>query len=492
MKQHKNLHRQILLIVSLLVILPVLLSAAELNYKTTHEIDHIQEGEIIYLSLSDLAAALGFEIDYNPIIFETVLTSRDDRMNLNLFSNYILLNDNLRNIVYPIIYRRADFYLPAVTMVGLLGEFTRIRLVWDNSELTIRGADLEYNVLDLRFSPKTNGYLCEIMLAHPLEYEVLESEGSWIHITLQGGTLDKNYIANRPHSRVIRRIRAFQFDGSAQISLNFRREISELTDNLAFNPPRIQISIIDTLFDYSSVDTIFSDDNFDPIDVIIIDPGHGGIEDGAIGPRGTREKDIVLDIAQKLRQMFEEDENLDVILTRADDTTLLLDERADIANSRNGELFVSIHVNWFEKSSVKGTQTFFLAAAMNDAARATALLENRSALVGKTEEETDSLDDLSLILVDLLQSEYLTESQALAADIQAELIKSLKTKDRGIDQAGFFVLNKVFMPSVLVEVAFISNKHEETLLNKDSFRKKAAEGIYRGIKKFIAKYTPER
>ena len=82
MKQRKHLHRQIL-----------------------------QEGEIIYLSLSDLAAALGFAIDYNPITFEAVLTSRDDRMNLNLFSEYVLLNDNLRNIVYPIIYRQADFYL---------------------------------------------------------------------------------------------------------------------------------------------------------------------------------------------------------------------------------------------------------------------------------------------------------------------------------------------------------------------------------------------
>jgi N-acetylmuramoyl-L-alanine amidase len=291
---------------------------------------------------------------------------------------------------------------------------------------------------------------------------------------------------------VIRRIRAFQFDGSAQISLNFRPEINEITDNLAFNPPRIQISIIDTLFDYSSVDTIFSDDNFDPIDIIVIDPGHGGMEDGAVGPKGTREKDIVLDIALKLKQLFEKDENLKVFLTRSEDTTLLLDERAEIANSHNGELFVSIHANWFEESEVQGTQTFFLAAALNDAARATALLENRSILVGKTEEEKDTLDDLSLILVDLLQSEYLSESQDLAADIQAELIKSLRTKNRGIDQAGFLVLNQVFMPSVLIEVAFISNKYEETLLNKDSFRKKAAEGIYRGIKNFIAKYTPER
>jgi N-acetylmuramoyl-L-alanine amidase len=155
-------------------------------------------------------------------------------------------------------------------------------------------------------------------------------------------------------------------------------------------------------------------------------------------------------------------------------------------------MFVSIHANWFEDNAAKGSQTFFLAAALNDAARATAMLENRSIYLSKTAEEADTLDDLDLILFDLLQTEYLSESQTLATSVQKAMVKSLRTRDRGVDQAGFFVLNQVYMPSVLVEVAFISNKHEEALLGKDSFRQKAAEGIYSGIKNFIDKYTPDR
>jgi N-acetylmuramoyl-L-alanine amidase len=199
----------------------------------------------------------------------------------------------------------------------------------------------------------------------------------------------------------------------------------------------------------------------------------------------------VLDIALRLEKLFEKDD-IRVVLTRRSDTTLLLDERADMANSSGGEMFVSIHANWFDNSSVKGSQTFFLAAALNDAARATAMLENKSILLNEEGEMTDTMDELSLILFDLLQTEYLAESQALAREIQTELVNSLKTRNRGVDQAGFFVLNKVFMPSVLVEVAFISNKHEEALLGKDSFREKAAEGIYAGIKNFIDKYSPDR
>ncbi|MBD3218204.1 MAG: hypothetical protein GF310_08000 [candidate division Zixibacteria bacterium] len=464
---------------------------AILYYKTPTEIGHLQEGGIYYISLSDLSDALGIEMDYDPLTFEAVLNSGDNKANFNLFSTYIRLNNSLRNITYPILYKNADFYIPAVTAVPVMADLAKITMVWDNTELSIRAAELEHNVLDLKFSPKSNGYLCEVILAHPLEYEVLLTEGSWINITLQGGSLNPGKISGTPHSRVIRKIRAFQFENSSQVSINFRRDINEMHHNLALNPPRLQVSIIDTTFDYSAIDTIFSDEEFDPIDVVVIDAGHGGLEDGAIGPKGTLEKEIVLDIALRLEKLFEKDD-IRVVLTRGNDTTLLLDERADIANGSGGEMFVSIHANWFENSSVKGSQTFFLAAALNDAARATAMLENKSILLNEEGEITDTMDELSLILFDLLQTEYLAESQALAREVQTEMIKSLRTRNRGVDQAGFFVLNKVYMPSVLVEVAFISNKHEEALLGKESFRQKAAEGIYAGVKNFIDKYSPDR
>ncbi len=491
MKRFSLIHIFLAALLIFAIALPDNSSGARLSYKGVYEIDHLQEGRIYYLSLSDLVETLGLQIHFDPVTMQAELVSGQDNMDVSLFATYLRFNDNLRNITYPILYRKGDLYIPAQTALPVLGEFAKVTLVWDAKDMTIHAADISHNVLDLQFSSRSNGYLCEIILAHPIEYEVFTSEGNWLQITLQGGELDEKYISSRPHSRVIRRIRAFQFANSAQISINFRRDISEFTHNAALNPPRIQVAIIDTLFDYSSIDTVFSDADFDPVDVIILDAGHGGIEDGAIGPEGTREKEIVLDIAKRVKRIFEEKDDIKIVLTRENDTTLLLDERAAIANGSNGDMFVSIHANWFERQSAKGTQTFFLAAALNDAARATAMLENRSILVNKDEGTIDSLSELDMILFDLLQTEYLTESQALAYEVQTELVKSLQTRDRGVDQAGFFVLNKVFMPSVLIEVAFISNKHEEALLNKESFREKTARGIYKGIKNFIDKYSPD-
>jgi len=329
------------------------------------------------------------------------------------------------------------------------------------------------------------------VLRDKLPYEVYVTEQKWININIFGGTLDERRIRTIPRPKAVRKVRAFQFDESCQIAIKFYRSIAKFHHSFTTNPPRIQIAIIDTTFDPTSIDTMLadSDEGVDPIDVVIIDPGHGGDEDGAEGQRGTKEKDITLAIAQKLRDLLATDQSLTVIMTRDSDTTVTLQERADKANSNGGDLYVSVHCNAFEDDGVSGSQTFFLAAAMNDEARATAMLENKSVMLERDAEEDEYVDDLDFILLDLMQTEYLSESQDLAKMIQSEFKDGLGIKSRGVDQAGFFVLNKVFMPSVLVETAFISNKKDEALLRKDSFQQKAAEAIHEGIRRFIEKYN---
>jgi len=329
------------------------------------------------------------------------------------------------------------------------------------------------------------------VLRDKLPYEAYVTEQKWININVFGGTLDERLFRTIPRPKVIQKIRAFQFEESCQIAIKFYRPITKFHHSFTTNPPRIQIAIIDTTFDPSSIDTIMADtdEDTDPIDVIVIDPGHGGEENGAEGQRGTKEKDITLAVAQKLRDLLTKNQSLSVIMTRDTDTTVTLQERADIANSNGGDLYVSIHCNAFEDDDVSGSQTFFLAAAMNDEARATAMLENKSVMLESGNSEDNYQDDLDFILLDLMQTEYLSESQDLAKMVQSELGDELKIKSRGVDQAGFFVLNKVFMPSVLVEMAFISNKKDEALLKKDAFQQKAAEAIYKGIQRFIEKYS---
>jgi N-acetylmuramoyl-L-alanine amidase len=234
----------------------------------------------------------------------------------------------------------------------------------------------------------------------------------------------------------------------------------------------------------------------DKIDVIVIDPGHGGSDYGAIGPNGAREKDIVLSIAKKLAKLIRKDKQFKVIMTRDRNKTVTLEERADVANQAGADLFISIHANATVKRHVRGWNVFFLAPAKNDSARAVAQFENsfflreQSAFAahqsGHAEDDFD--DPILTILNEMIMTEFQTESHDFAMMVDREFRRSLKTRARGVDQAGFFMLNMVFTPSVLVEIGFISNKKDEKLLKSGRYQKAVAEAIYKAIKRFKAKY----
>lgn len=213
--------------------------------------------------------------------------------------------------------------------------------------------------------------------------------------------------------------------------------------------------------------------------IIVIDPGHGGEEEGAVGPSGLKEKSIVLSVAKKLKNILEQRAGLKVFLTRDDDRGKSLDERVSIANNLKADIFISIHVNASVRKNARGAETYFLSLnATDEEAKKLSQIEN----LGEGIEENS---DLKLILWDMAQSAYLKQSALLAEIIQGELNSLLQTKDRGVKQAPFKVLMGVNSPAVLVEIGFITNPDEEKKLKLDSFQEDIAEAIYRGILKFI-------
>jgi N-acetylmuramoyl-L-alanine amidase len=221
---------------------------------------------------------------------------------------------------------------------------------------------------------------------------------------------------------------------------------------------------------------------------IVIDPGHGGEDSGAVGRNGLIEKEVTLDIARKLQNLLQDAKNFPVVLTRDKDELIPLERRAEIANQNQADLFISIHANASKKRSARGSETYFLSAAKNEEARTAAALENSSLRFEQTSDSSRNSSDLDFILMDLVQNEFLTESSDLASIIQKHLKKELTLPDRGVNQAGFVVLNTVYMPAVLVETAFISNPEEEALLKSDSFRQKIAQAIFESIMEFKKKY----
>ncbi|MEO0225675.1 MAG: N-acetylmuramoyl-L-alanine amidase, partial [candidate division WOR-3 bacterium] len=222
-------------------------------------------------------------------------------------------------------------------------------------------------------------------------------------------------------------------------------------------------------------------------DLIVLDPGHGGIDPGAIGKRGLYEKDCNLAISLRLKKLIEDSLNMKVIMTRDEDVYLSLVQRTRIANRNRADLFLSIHCNASRKKKQPcGIETYFLSEAKTDDARSTAALENASIKFDQPE-EFDS--DLKKILSDIAQTEFLQESSDLAESIQDEAGRLLPIPNRGINQANFYVLNGAYMPAVLVECAFISNPEEEKLLRETKFRNQLAYTIFCGIRKFIKDYN---
>ncbi len=263
--------------------------------------------------------------------------------------------------------------------------------------------------------------LIEIFLNEPREYELFTSEGNWLNVTIASGKINRRQILSHKSSPLLYDLNAFQFENSAQISMRLKRDIGKYTHRLQSNPVRIQISLLDTTAIAPAPGGPGPVGPDESIDRVIIDPGHGGTDYGAIGPKSTREKEIVLDIARRLAKLIRKDKLFEVYMTRDKDNNVSLKERADMANKSKGDVFVSIHANASIKRGARGFQVFFLAPAKNDSARAAAQLENAPFLSEKGTRSDEGEDNLGYILSDMIQTEFQTESSDLAAMMEKEL-----------------------------------------------------------------------
>ena len=215
---------------------------------------------------------------------------------------------------------------------------------------------------------------------------------------------------------------------------------------------------------------------------IVIDAGHGGKDPGAVGYKGTKEKDIALDVAKRLEKKLSKNMNVKVVMTRDEDVFLRLSERTKIANESNGNLFISIHTNAAEDRRASGFETFLIGPNKNEAAVRVAARENAvlelEGVAGK------KLTNEDLIQATIAQSAFASKSEQFASMVQQEIKKRVQSRDRGVKQAGFYVLMGASMPNVLVELGFISNPSEEKKLRSPQYRDQLATAIYRAVEQY--------
>jgi N-acetylmuramoyl-L-alanine amidase len=250
--------------------------------------------------------------------------------------------------------------------------------------------------------------------------------------------------------------------------------------------PRAAEEHVDTLLanaadGYVDMVTLPSKKNSDRL-CIVVDPGHGGKDPGAVGADNLYEKDITLALSKRLAKVLRKHLDCDVHLTRTSDVYLTLQQRTAIANRAGADVFISVHANASDNKSVRGTETFFLNFSKNDKAVEVAARENDMSL--------QEVGDLELILFDLMANSKINESSRLATEVQSSMVGELKRnfssiRDLGVRQGPFHVLLGADMPSILVEAAFISNPRDAKLLLNHNFQQTTAEGIAQGVKAYL-------
>ena len=221
--------------------------------------------------------------------------------------------------------------------------------------------------------------------------------------------------------------------------------------------------------------------------LVVLDAGHGGHDPGATGPSGLTEKEVVLDVTKRVARLVEEAGlGIKVALTRSTDVFVPLRDRTNFANKHRADLFLSVHANAHPRAVSEGVETYFLSSeATDNEARQIAAIENG---VVQLESPRQKGDALKGILWDLAQSEFQQESSVLAETVQDSMTRSLQLVNRGVKQAGFYVLGGAAMPAILVEIGFLTNPREEKKLSSAEYRESVARAILAGLSDYKKRF----
>lgn len=477
------------------MVLPAMATAATVSVPWSQpvELKSWQEDGITYVRATEFFTILGATVDLGTYPVDGLVRFRSHTISLYHASPFVTHNSEVYNLSVPVFFREGDFVVPLVPMSELVGQIMQLKFAWNSTSGVLQFFQAGSIVGPIEGKIKRNGLILTIHTGGLVPYEVFQSTDDWLTVTVPGGELGKLNFDRRRYSRYIWEFKSYQFEESVQLSFRLRPKRVTWDHRFATDPNRIEITLIDTTFALDSSDqTVLlnpiepnpgRDPESDLIELIVIDAGHGGEDRGAIGRRGTKEKDVVLGIALELAKLLRKDPDFKVILTREEDVFIPLKKRADIANHARADLFISLHANSAPRRAARGFETFFLSEAKTDEARATEQLENASLRYEERNEEAGS-DDVSFILTDLHLNAYLNESAVLAGIIQDEFGRSFKTPDRGVNAAGFVVLYHAYMPAVLVEAGFLSNRDEEAWLSRRRTQKQLADALYISIKSF--------
>ena len=457
---------------------------------TQSHIKTLSNSKPLYVSAKDIGNSFTSKVYENSERQKIVLYISGSKIKISGNSSYIIVNDNAYQMPQKTLTDTDDLYVPAKYFFDIIKATILPGINFDSMKELLEIDIIRFNITDIKIDVKSNGTIIHLATRKTFSERNISSfinKHGWYYITIPDGVIDTVNINAGLTRGVVRQIESDQIGNTAQVAFKLGKKIISHEWDQNLDPNEIVITLRTPL---AEVDEHIEDVRERwRLDTVVLDAGHGGKDPGAIGKYGTKEKDVALDITKRAGELLEKS-GIKVVYTRDEDVFIPLLDRTKIANDSNGKLFVSIHANANKNRKVQGFETFLLRPGKSDDAIEVASRENS---VIKLEEFTDRYEDLTgeaLIMATMAQSMFMKESEDLASIIQMELDKRLNTPNRGVKQAGFYVLIGASMPNALVEVGFISNPSEEKMLRQKAHKQKIAEAIYQAIKHF--KYSREK
>ena len=458
---------------------------------TESEIKTLPKSKLIYISAKDLARSFTSKLYENTERKKLVLYIAGRKIKISGNSSYIMIDDKPYQMPQITRVESNDLYVPAEDFLGILKATILPGINFDSRKEFLDIDIIRFNITGIHIDVKSNGTIIRLTTKKPFSERNISSfinKHGWYYLTVAGAMVDTTTLNAGLSRGVVRRIESDQIGKTAQVAFKLGKEVISHEWYQSLDPNEIVITLRTPL---GKVDEYIEDVKERwRLDTVVLDAGHGGKDPGSQGKYGTKEKDVVLDITKRVGRLLEKNTGIKVVYTRDEDVFVPIIDRTKMANDTNGKLFVSVHANANKNRKIQGFETYLLRPGKSEDAIEVASRENA---VIKLEEKTGQYDNLTgenLIMATMAQSMFMKESEDLAAIIQMELDKRLNTPNRGVKQAGFYVLIGASMPNVLVEVGFISNPAEEKKLKQAVHKQRIAESIYEGIKHF--KYSREK
>lgn len=463
---------------------------------------------IKYCSLTDLLQSLDIRASETEEKGKLEFTVVPFNVKVAKGNPFLVVTDQKRQSVYQlplgVVVASGSYFVPMKSFLRFFNNIHHPSITYNGTLLLVGTAPVtpQYEINSVILEPKSNGMLIRIPAPRPMKDLVswLRNDG-WFYVTIPDARADTIAIDRTKPVGLVRKIVAIQSPMSVQLTFKLSGTIS--STELIQNP--VSNDIVITIRTKGGEERIVEKTKQDALragleqqrirwdlDAIVIDPGHGGKDWGAIGVSGVREKDITLGVGLKLGRLIKKAmSDVRVIYTRSDDRFIELDRRGQIANEADGKLFISIHCNSLKRkpNPTRGFEVYLLRPGRTE--EAIAIAERENAVIEMEEgyeKRYQQLTEENFILVTMAQSAHVKSSEAFADIAQREMESRTGLTNRGVKQAGFYVLVGAAMPNVLVETAYLSNREDERFLKSESGQQKIADALYRAVKAYKEEY----